>query len=380
MRALNRVLSVLCVAGLITACAVDRTTAVEKTVVIQVVVPDTGGLTAFGAQIRHGVQAAVDAANENRRGGPTVKAEFVDDGCDTDRAADVARELVAKNALVVLGHVCSGGSLPASDIYAKAGIPMVSAASSSVSLTERGLTNVFRVALRADIYAEGAAGVIARRFPKGRIAVVYETTDVSGRGHAEQVMRLLGESGITPTFRRGMASSADAAAVAQELISNKIDVVFYGGHFPEQLGALLKVARKAGFNGQFVSNDGAANAKLWPESDGAAQDLLYTFGADLRSTPEAANAVTRIRKTGFEPDGFTLNAYAATELIVQGLRQKPKDGKALISNLRTQTFSTAIGPVAFDAKGDLKAPRVSIYRWSDGQSVADNQANQRTSR
>lgn len=92
-----------------------------------------------------------------------IRATFVDDGCDTRKATEVATELIEKKARLVLGHVCSSGTLPASILYAKAGVLKITAFGSKVTLTERGLKNVFRVAMRADIYCEGAATLIAER-------------------------------------------------------------------------------------------------------------------------------------------------------------------------------------------------------------------------
>lgn len=335
-----------------------------------VVIPETGGLTAFGTQIRKGVEAALAAANEGRSGAGVLRAEFIDDGCDTQKASDVARTLAQKKPRVVLGHVCSGGTLPASVIYSDVQTLMITAASSNVAFTERGLPNVFRVAMRADVYADGAARLIAERYAQKRFAIVHES-EVSGRGHAEQVTRLLAQRGIQPLFTTAIAKVEDAPAIARRLADERIDVVFYGGHFPEQLGALLKAARGNGFQGQFVSNDGASNAKLWAESGGAAQGLLYAFGADFRNLPEAAGAVARIRKGGFEPDGFTMNAYAATEIVVQGLRGSAASGPDLYNHFRSRSFSTAIGQVRFDAKGDVSEPRVAIYRWNAGTAVAE---------
>ena len=50
----------------------------------------------------------------------------------------------------VIGHLNSGVSIPASEIYDKAGIPMISGSATNPTLTERGLTTVFRTVGRDD--------------------------------------------------------------------------------------------------------------------------------------------------------------------------------------------------------------------------------------
>ena len=39
--------------------------------------------------------------------------------------------------------------------------------------------------------------------------------------------------------------------------------------------------------------------------------------------------------------------------------------------LRGGTFDTVIGPLSFDAKGDLKNPEYVFYIWKDGKYAED---------
>jgi branched-chain amino acid transport system substrate-binding protein len=42
------------------------------------------------------------------------------------------------------------------------------------------------------------------------------------------------------------------------------------------------------------------------------------------------------------------------------------DPKAVVAALRSGTFKTAVGNVAFDSKGDRRDIRYSILTWKDG--------------
>src|SRR5262245_34418150 len=66
-----------------------------------------------------------------------------DDFCDPQQAVVAARKLVDDGVVAVMGHYCSGASIPASKIYAEAGVLQISPASTNPLLTEQGLANVF---------------------------------------------------------------------------------------------------------------------------------------------------------------------------------------------------------------------------------------------
>src|SRR5438067_8509374 len=102
----------------------------------QLVVPSKGVL--FGAQV------AVNA--QNAKGGiKGFNVEIVqgDDQCVGEQATTVAQKFVSDPEIVgVVGHICSGATIPASDVYEKARVVMVSASATAFAVTNRGLTVV----------------------------------------------------------------------------------------------------------------------------------------------------------------------------------------------------------------------------------------------
>ena len=97
--------------------------AAHAEILIGVAVPMTGGMSWIGEQGEHG--AALAVADLNAAGGvlgEPVRAVNVDDFCDADQAVAAAKKLVADHVVFVAGHMCSGASIPASKIYAAAGV------------------------------------------------------------------------------------------------------------------------------------------------------------------------------------------------------------------------------------------------------------------
>jgi branched-chain amino acid transport system substrate-binding protein len=94
--------------------------------------PLTGGMAWFGEQMQEGIGMKV--AELNAAGGvlgQQIELLPVDDYCDPEQAIAAAEKLVESRVAAVIGHLCSGASIPASKVYAEAGMLMISPYSSN---------------------------------------------------------------------------------------------------------------------------------------------------------------------------------------------------------------------------------------------------------
>src|SRR5690242_910661 len=113
--------------------------------------PLTGQLAALGDQVRRGADLAV--ADLNAKGGilgQKVVIEYGDDQCDPKQAVSVANQFVGKKVSMVVGHVCSGSSIPAADVYREEGTPMITPSATNPAITDKGYPNIFRTLGRDD--------------------------------------------------------------------------------------------------------------------------------------------------------------------------------------------------------------------------------------
>jgi branched-chain amino acid transport system substrate-binding protein len=95
---------------------------------------------------------------------------------------------------------------------------------------------------------------------------------------------------------------------------------------------------------------------------------LMTFGPDPRKLPAAAGVVRRFEVEGYSPEGRTLLVYAAVQVFAEAARRAGStDLGALVEALHAGAYDTVLGPVAFDAKGDLVGYEYHMYRWHDGR-------------
>ena len=104
--------------------------------------PVSGGIAHIGKDTENGVRMAVEDLNAEKLtiGGRAVRFELVaeDDAGDPRQATAVAQKLCDQQVAGVVGHLQSGTSIPAASVYAKCGLPNITASASNPDLTKPG--------------------------------------------------------------------------------------------------------------------------------------------------------------------------------------------------------------------------------------------------
>lgn len=352
-----------------TAALVILAAPARADVTLALVGPLTGQYSAFFDQMRHGAEAAVAAINA--KGG--IKGQKIsliqeDDACDPKQAVAAANKVAGANAAGIIGHFCSSSSIPASDVYADAGIPMISPGSTNPKLTDRGLATVFRTCGRDDRQAEIAAKAIIDRKLGSKIAIVDDKSTY-GKGLADGVRAALNAKGVKEVLDDTVTQGdKDFSTLISRLQAANVDFVFYGGYFPEA-GLLLRQAREHGLKATFMGGDGVAAAEFGSIAGPASDGFLMTFYPDPRNNPTAAGVVKAFRDAHYEPEGYTLYTYAAVTAFADAAADAgtTSDGTKIAAALHKDTFKTVLGDLAFDEKGDPKLESFIVYVWKDGK-------------
>jgi len=330
--------------------------------------PLTGPNAWLGEQTERGVALAV--ADLNAAGGvlgQQIELVTADDYCDGEQAVATANKLVAVGVAFVVGHPCSGAAIPASKVHAAAGILMISNAATNPLLTERGLSNVFRVVGRDDQQGTIAGNYLADRWGDKAIAIAHDA-EAYGRGLAEETKKQLNARGVQEAlFTEITPGNADYGGLVAELVAVGAAVVYYGGYAPEA-GLIIRQARNAGDDVQLVVGDGVSSEDFWLIAGPAGAGTLMTMWPDARENPEAAAVVAKFRAVNFEPLGGTLNGYATIQAWAQGVEQAGTlELEPVAQTLRSKQFATVLGTIGFDAKGDVTGyDTFAWYVWQDG--------------
>jgi len=325
--------------------------------------PLSGSALNAGEQQEIGAQKAFNHLN-NKGGllGEKIVVISVDDACEPQQAKAVARQLVSEGVIFVVGHFCSGCSIPASKIYEKAGIIMISPGSTNPKFTDEGGPNVFRTIGRDDQQGTIAGDYLADNHSKNNIAIIHDG-QAYGLGLAEFTKRQLNKRGVTEVmFDDYKPDQKDYRSIVDKLINKKIDILYAGGYLTD-IGIILRQAKKVLPNLRLFSGDTLMNVQFLVIAGDAGEGTYFTFGPDMRLKPEAEDVVVAIRdEDGYEPEGYTLNSYGAVQAWAQAvtLAGSLKPG-AVINALKTGSFDTVLGKIGFDEKGDVTG--ISTFVW-----------------
>ena len=338
-------------------------------VIFAVGAPLTGPNAAFGAQLQKGAEKAV--ADINAAGGMNgeqIKLVFGDDVSDPKQGVSVANKFVADGVSVVIGHFNSGVSIPASEVYAENGILQVSPAATNPVYTDRGMWNTFRTCGRDDQQGDIAGAYIAENFKDAKIAVVHDKTPY-GQGLADLTKAAMNKAGVTEVLYEGFnAGEKDFSALIAKMKEAGVELVYHGGLHPEA-GLLIRQMADQGVTAKLMSGDGIVSNELASIAGDAVNGTLMTFAPDPRKNPAAVEVVEKFRAAGFEPEAYTLYAYASVQVIAQSIAAAgSSDPQAVAEATKSKgPFKLVLGEISFDAKGDITRPDYVMYTWKKGE-------------
>jgi branched-chain amino acid transport system substrate-binding protein len=103
-----------------------------------------------------------------------------------------------------------------------------------------------------------------------------------------------------------------------------------------------------------------------------AAGTLFTFGPDPRNRPDAKSIVDKFKAKNIDPEGYTLYTYAAFQVWSQAAaKAKTTDPQKVATAIKASQWNTVIGPLSFDAKGDIKQTGYVVYKWDDKGNYAE---------
>jgi branched-chain amino acid transport system substrate-binding protein len=342
-------------------------TAARADITIAVAGPMTGQYAVFGEQMKRGADLAVKDINAaGGINGEKLVLEAGDDACDPKQAVAVANQFVNKEVKFVAGHFCSGSSIPASKVYNEEGILQISPASTNPALTEQGFENVFRTCGRDDVQGIYAANYTVDNGIGKKVAILHDKS-AYGKGLADEYKKQLNARGVQEVMYEAVTQGdKDFTALITKMKNAGVDLIYHGGYHTEA-GLITRQAREQGFNAKLMSGDALVDKQYWEITGPTGEGTLMTFAPDPRKSPAAEKVVAEFKATGYDPEGYTLYTYAAIQAYVDAVKKAGStDTEAVAKALREGSYSTVLGEIAFNEKGDVKEPKYVMYQWSKG--------------
>ena len=348
---------------LMTGCAKTEPGAIR----IAVAGPMTGDQSKQGNDLKNGVELAV--AEWNERGGvlgKKIELLIGDDQHDPKQAVAVANKFVNSGVVGVVGHWNSSASIPASEVYHRAGIPMITPASTNPQVTDRGYLNVFRVCGRDDQQGRVAAEFVIGELKAKRVAILHDKTTY-GQGLADEFKKALGDRIEVVYYSGIIQGDKDFRGVLTTVASKKPDVFFFGGIYPEG-GLLAKQAIEVGLKAPMMSGDGVIDPVFVQIAGVAAEGTYLTFSPDTTQLPAAQEVLRKYRAKYGEPGPYSFYAYDAAQVLLHGMRTAgTTDGFAISQAIHTSSHDGITGRLQFDIKGDLLTTQYVVWITRNGK-------------
>jgi len=332
----------------------------SQELVIGLAAPLSGDFQMLGEQWANGARAAATRDQ-------SIRLVAVDDACTADGGAAAAQRFVEAQAAVVIGFLCTPAVEAAMPILKEAGIPVVTPVRTTSLTDQKDRTGwpVYRLGPRADDEREAVASILVPLWREEFFAIVDDGT-IHGRELAENL--------------RAEAELAKLKPVLVDTFRPQMD---------NQIGLVGRL-RRAGATHVFVGGDRSDLAVMARDAGNLDYPVTFAGGEALRAeggpnplpagtlmvglpewqdlaTPEARAVLDG---AGVLPEGYALPGLAALEIAAKASQEAMVAGLPVSDVLSRLSFSTGIGEIHFNEKGDLSENPYKLFRF-DGERFVE---------
>jgi branched-chain amino acid transport system substrate-binding protein len=334
----------------------------------------SGDYATVGQPIADGIQFAVDEANDQRDLRCEIEYLSEDSQGDSNQAPALAEKIISDETVVFCAcPYFSGETLATGQIFSDAGLA-ISGTGTNETIDEQGFTTWFRAVAPDNIQAEVAARYIDGALEAKSVAVIHDNQDYS-KGLADGVARNLEAEVVSGKAFVINPEEPDYSAVTGQVVDAQPDVVFYGG-YTAQAGPLARQLDEAGFNGTFMTDDGAKDPAFGGLAGGGAEGALASCPCvDPLKVESASSFVKQMRDLygRTAPGTFAADVYDVTNLVFDALESYEGDAENIeaVRQHVVEAFQNADGyegvakQYSWDDTGEfVGGPEdVWIYRW-----------------
>ena len=358
----------------VTACS--SSTPSKGDVIVYVAVPLSGWQSNSGQTVVGGARTMADQIN--KQGGLLgykVTVIGVDDQADSDVAAEKAKEIgdaikQGKKVIGVIGHLNSGQTSAAMQVYKDLPLVVITPTASEVSLTKQGYRNFFRVNATDAAQGPALAKFIVEQLKGQRIVVVHADNEY-GNGLRDQITNAFKTLGQTPVAVVKLPEAQPTYAQFIPTIKNaNPDVVFLAGYETEGY-VLLPELRDAGVTAKFVCSDGCFNSTYVDEAAPATEgSYVGAITPDPKVVADKKWWQDYQQVESRNPDTYSIPGYSAMAVLVAAVQKANTFDRPRVEEaFRQLDLSTLVGHVTFDAGGDLKEQRVYVFQVKEGAFI-----------
>ncbi len=339
--------------------------------------PTSGAIAHLGKDNEMGARMAIDDLNAKgvMIGGQKAKFELLaeDDAGDPKQGTAVAQKLVDSKVQGVIGHLNSGTTIPASQVYNTAGIPQISPSATNPKYTRQGFNTAFRV-VADDAQLGGTLGRYAMKDMGGKNIAVIDDRTAYGQGVADEFEKAVKAAGGKTLDRQFTTDKAtDFTAILTQIKAKKPDIVFFGG-MDAVAGPMMRQMKQLGIKAKFVGGDGICSGELPKLAAGAMADgqVVCAEAGGVEGEQKVGMDDFRAKfkaKYNTDVQVYAPYVYDALNVMVAAMEKAGSSdpAKYLPVLAKTEGYKGVTGTISFDEKGDVKNGALTLYTYKDGK-------------
>ncbi len=345
------------------------TAGAAESVKIAVITSETGIAVDDSAPIVQAAKMTIDEINKNGGLlGQPVKLIFIDNKSSFIGSESAAKKAVKLHVTGVIGASWSSHSLAMAPVLQKAGIPMITPASTDPKVTRIG-NYIFRVCFTDELQGKIMAQFARRTLNAGTAAVMQNINEPYSLTLSDFFIRSFVKSGGKILLKGNYTGkSVDFKDILSRVKKLEPDVVFIPGYSRDS-GLAICQARKMGIKAVFLGGDGWS-LKMF---DYAGSSLNGSYAAapwykDLPGT-ESRHLENIFFEKYKQPvyNGVIALTYDAIKVFSQAVKKAGSLDRKRIRDVlaRTFDFKGTTGSITFDGTGDPIGKQVVIVKFNN---------------
>jgi len=375
----KRIVALVVAAGLLAALSVA---AAQGPIKIGISLSLSGDFSADGQGFQQGYQ--LWAAQVNANGGllgRQVQLDIVNDNSSPDQVQTNYQKLITVDKVpLVLGPFSTLLTKPASVVAARYGYAMVEGAGGAPSVFNRGLKNVFDVALPVindlDSFVTYITSLPPAQRPK---TVAYATNDDPfTQPQVERARKLFEQAGLkTVSYQTYPSETTDFNPIADKIIQSKADIVV-GGTFMPDIVAFVQRFQQQHYNPKaLIATAGPDLGSQFIKAvggDRVAEGILvpntWFPGADNPGNAGFVKAyIAKYGGKASDINGDAAEGYAAGQVLQAAVEKVGSlDNAKIIAELHSgDTFQSILGAVKFNSVGENVSAKAYLFQWQQGE-------------
>jgi branched-chain amino acid transport system substrate-binding protein len=367
------------------------------TIKIGIDLPVSGADASTGIPTQNGAVLAIEQANAKGFAGGKFKlaAVLLDDAVqgkhDPAAGAQNVKTFIAdSDVLGMIGPFNSNVAKSEIPLTNDAGLVQISPSNTSDALTigdaAKALRSThpdtiayFRVCTN-DTNQGGALAQLAHKL-KYTKAFILDDNETYGKGLADSFEAQFTKAGGTSLGHEHItANQQDFKALLTKVKATSPDVVFFGGTTSTGGGLIRRQMGDVGMaKVGYIGGDGISDAEFLSTAGATADGSYFSVAAPDATKLASAKDFIAAYKARFHHDvgAYSASGYAAANVLIAAIDKAvkadsgkmPTRAEVLANVAATKDFPSPIGPITFDAKGDITAPALTLQKVTGGKAV-----------